>query len=125
MVVMLKQGVPSQTGMIYPGTPPRSFYVGGVRSQSRVEARLFRGRYTFPSGRGEGMGVEALGLEQPVLLRVPPPQAAEPHARREAPASPVDEAVEHRLRNSRSGSVEPGQARGPAQSITNDAGALG
>ena len=72
------------------------------------------------------MGVEALGLEQRVLLRVPSPQAAEPHARREAPASsPVDEAVEHRLRNSRSGSVEPRQARGPAESITNDAGALG
>jgi hypothetical protein len=65
------------------------------------------------------------GLEQRVLLRVPPPQAAEPHARREAPDPPVDEAVEHRLRISRSGSVEPGQARGPAESIANGAGVLG
>ena len=71
------------------------------------------------------MGVEAFGLEQRVLLRVPPPQAAEPHARRESPASPLDEAAEHRPRNSRSGSVEPDQTRAPAQSITNDAGAFG
>jgi hypothetical protein len=71
------------------------------------------------------VGVEAFGLEHRVLLRVPHPQAAESHARREAPASPLDEAAEHRLRNSRSGSVEPGQAHAPAQSITNDAGAFG
>jgi hypothetical protein len=63
-----------------------------------------------------GFATVPSGPEQRVLLRVPPPQAAEPHTRREAPASsPVDEAVEHRLRNLRSGSVEPRQTGVPAE----------
>ncbi len=67
------------------------------------------------------MGVEAFGLEQRVrLLRLPNRMPAA-----KAPDPPVDEAAEHRPRNSRSGSVEPDQTRAPAQSITNDAGAFG
>ena len=50
MVVMLKHGVPSQTGMIHPGTPPRSFYVREVQSQSRVEAPAFSWPLHSPFG---------------------------------------------------------------------------